>query len=119
VNGDLLNPFHSSKGREAFDLILSNPPYIIRSEIGSLAKEVRDYEPVIALDGGEDGLAFYRRLISQAPFNLRKGGWFLLEVGQGQTERVAKQIRGSGTFLEPQVLPDLAGIERVVKAQRK
>jgi release factor glutamine methyltransferase len=118
VNGDLLNPFHSSKGREAFDLILSNPPYIIWSEIGSLAKEVRDYEPVIALDGGEDGLAFYRRLIPQVPSYLRKGGWFLLEVGQGQAERVAKQIQGSGTFSESHILPDLAGIGRVVKAQK-
>jgi len=119
VTGDLLGPFHSSKKGGVFDLILSNPPYIIRSEIGSLAKEVRDHEPVIALDGGEDGLDFYRRLISQALSYLRKGGWLLLEVGQGQAERVAKQIQGSGTFLEPQILPDLAGIERVVKAQRK
>jgi release factor glutamine methyltransferase len=84
-----------------------------------LAKEVRNYEPVIALDGGEDGLEFYRRLISQAPSSLREGGWLLLEVGQGQAERVAEQIREGGTFLEPQILPDLAGIERVVKAQKK
>jgi release factor glutamine methyltransferase len=119
VNGDLLGPFRSSKEGGVFDLILSNPPYIIRSEIGSLAKEVRDHEPVIALDGGEDGFDFYRRLISQALSYLRKGGWLLLEVGQGQAERVARQIRGSGTFLKPQILPDLAGIERVVKAQRK
>jgi release factor glutamine methyltransferase len=119
VCGDLLGPFRSSKDRGAFDLILSNPPYIVRSEIGSLAKEVRDYEPAIALDGGEDGFDFYRRLISQALSYLRKGGWLLLEVGQGQAERVARQIRRSGTFLKPQILPDLAGIERVVKAQRK
>jgi release factor glutamine methyltransferase len=84
-----------------------------------LAKEVRNYEPVIALDGGEDGLVFYRRLVSQAPPFLREGGWLLLEVGQGQAERVAEQIRENGTFLEPQILPDLAGIERVVKAQKK
>ncbi len=118
VNGDLLDPFHSSKEREGFDLILSNPPYIIRSEIGSLAKEVRDYEPVIALDGGEDGLEFYRRLISQAPSSLRGGGWLLMEVGQGQAEMVAKQIESSGAFLRPQILPDLSGTERVVKAQK-
>ena len=118
VNGDLLDPFHSSKEREGFDLILSNPPYIIRSEIGCLAKEVRDYEPVIALDGGEDGLEFYRRLISQAPSSLQGRGWLLMEVGQGQAEMVAKQIQGSGTFLESHILPDLAGIGRVVKAQK-
>jgi release factor glutamine methyltransferase len=119
VSGDLLSPFQPSKETRAFDLILSNPPYIVRSEIGSLAKEVRNYEPVIALDGGEDGLVFYRRLVSQAPPFLREGGWLLLEVGQGQAERVAEQIRENGTFLEPQILPDLAGIERVVKAQKK
>jgi len=118
VSGDLLSPFQPSKETRAFDLILSNPPYIVRSEIGSLAKEVRNYEPVIALDGGEDGLVFYRRLVSQAPPFLREGGWLLLEVGQGQAERVAEQIRENGTFLEPQILPDLAGIERVVKAQK-
>jgi release factor glutamine methyltransferase len=119
VIGDLLGPFQPSKETRAFDLILSNPPYIVRSEIGSLAKEVRNYEPVIALDGGKDGLEFYRRLVSQAPSCLREGGWLLLEVGQGQAERVAEQIQKSGTFLEPQILLDLAGIERVVEAQRK
>jgi release factor glutamine methyltransferase len=119
VNSDLLGSFHSSKERGAFDLILSNPPYIIRSEIGSLAKEVRDHEPMIALDGGEDGLEFYRHLISQAPSSLREGGWLLLEVGHGQAEMVARQIQGSETFLEPKILPDLAGIQRVVKARKK
>lgn len=119
VSGDLLGPFQPSEETKAFDLILSNPPYIVRSEIGSLAKEVRDYEPVIALDGGRDGLEFYRRLVSQAPSSLREGGWLLLEVGQAQAQWVAKQIQESGTFLEPQILPDLAGIERVVKAQKK
>jgi release factor glutamine methyltransferase len=119
VSGDLLSPFQISKRKGVFDLILSNPPYIVRSDIGSLAKEVRDYEPVIALDGGKDGLEFYRRLVCQAPSFLREGGWFLLEVGQGQAQRVAEQIQESGTFLKPQILPDLAGIERVVKAQRK
>jgi release factor glutamine methyltransferase len=100
-----------------FDLILSNPPYIVRPEIGSLAKEVRDYEPTIALDGGEDGLEFYRRIISGAPFYLREAGWLLLEIGQGQSEKIAEQIKRSGVFLKPQILPDLSGIERVVKAQ--
>lgn len=119
VNGDLLGPFHSSEERKVFDLIVSNPPYIVRSEIGSLAKEVRDYEPVIALDGGKDGLEFYRRLVCQAPSFLREGGWLLVEVGQGQAQRVVEQIQKSGTFLEPKILQDLAGIERVVKAQRR
>ena len=92
--------FVSSKERKPFDLILSNPPYIIRPEIGSLAREVRDYEPIIALDGGEDGLEFYRRIISQAPFYLREGGWLLLEVGQGQGPIVSELIEEEGVFFK-------------------
>lgn len=118
LNGDLFCPLRSSKERKPFDLILSNPPYIIRSEIGSLAREVRDYEPIIALDGGEDGLEFYRRLISQTPFYLREGGWLLLEIGQGQGPLVSELIEEEGYFLKPDCVPDLSGIERVVKAQR-
>ena len=119
VNGDLFGPFRPSRERKFFDLILSNPPYIIRPEIGSLAKEVRDYEPIVALDGGEDGLEFYRRLISQAPFYLWEGGWLLLEIGQGQGPLVSGLIEEEGNFLKPDCIPDLSGIERVVKVQRK
>jgi len=119
VNGNLFGPFRPSRERKFFDLILSNPPYIIRNEIGSLAKEVRDYEPIVALDGGEDGLEFYRRLISLAPFYLREGGWLLLEIGQGQGPLVSGLIEGEGNFLKPDCIPDLSGIERVVKVQRK
>jgi release factor glutamine methyltransferase len=119
VSGDLFGPLRPSNGRKPFDLILSNPPYIIHPEIASLAKQVRDYEPTIALDGGEDGLAFYRRIISQSPAYLEEGGWLLLEVGQGQSEMVSKLIEEGELFLRPQPIPDLAGIERVVKAQKK
>jgi release factor glutamine methyltransferase len=119
VNGDLFGPFRPSRKRMSFDLILSNPPYIIGPEIGSLAEEVRDYEPMVALDGGEDGLAFYRRLISQASYYLREGGWLLLEIGQGQGSLVSGLIEGEGNFLKPVCIPDLSGIERVVKVQRK
>ena len=119
VNGNLFDPFRFLGEREPFDLILSNPPYITCSEIEGLAKEVKDYEPIIALNGGEDGLTFYRNIISQAPFYLKKGGWLLLEVGQAQGERVSELIEKRGDFLTPQRLQDLSGIERVVKAQRR
>jgi release factor glutamine methyltransferase len=119
VNGDLFGPFRSMRDQEAFDLILSNPPYIDRSEIQRLTREVRDYEPITALDGGEDGMAFYQKISSQAPSYLRRGGWLLLEFGEGQGGKVADQLERSGYFLRPQLLPDLAGIERVVKTQRK
>lgn len=119
VNGDLFGPLRISKERGPFDLILSNPPYIIRVEIRGLAKEVRDYEPMIALDGGEDGLEFYRRIISQASLYLRNGGWLLLEVGQNQSPIVSELIEKEDDFFKPECIPDLSGIERVVKAQQK
>ena len=102
VNGNLFDPFRLLREREPFDLILSNPPYITCSEIEGLAREVRDYEPIIALNGGEDGLTFYRNIISQAPFYLKKGGWLLLEVGQAQGEKVSELIEKKGDFLAPQ-----------------
>jgi release factor glutamine methyltransferase len=119
VNGDLFGPFYPSRGRAPFDLILSNPPYIIRRRIHTLAKEVKDHEPRVALDGGEDGLAFYRRIIPEAPFYLREGGWLFLEVALGQSGNVSEMIAEEGSFWEPRCIPDLSGIGRVVKAQRK
>ena len=119
VNGNLFDPFRLLKEREPFDLILSNPPYIPVQRLERLAREVRDYEPIIALNGGEDGLAFYRNIISQAPSYLKKGGWLLLEVGQGQGEKVSRLIEKREDFLKPERLQDLSGIERVVKAQKK
>lgn len=119
VNGNLFDPFCPLKEREPFDVILSNPPYISSTEIQRLAREVKDYEPIIALNGGEDGLEFFRRITLQASCYLRKGGWLLLEMGQGQGPLVSEQIREGGDFLRPVCIQDGSGIERVVKAQKK
>lgn len=115
VKGDLFSPFPI---KETFDLILSNPPYIRRSEWKGLMKEVRDYEPKIALDGGEDGLDFYRKMISQAPSYLKSKGWLLVEVGSGQADKVSEMIEARGGFHKPKRVKDLSGIERVIKAQK-
>lgn len=119
VNSDLFAPFRLFKATEPFDLILSNPPYITHSEIDFLAREVRDYEPIVALDGGEDGFEFYRRITQEASFYLRKGGWLLLEIGQGQGSKVLEMIEKEGYFNIPETIQDLSGIERVVKAQKR
>jgi release factor glutamine methyltransferase len=118
VNGNLFDPFRLYREGGLFDLILSNPPYVDHAEIQRLSREVRSYEPIIALDGGKGGLEIYQSITSQATFYLKKGGWLLLEVGQGQAQKVAEQIERSGFFLKPQLFPDLSGIERVVKARR-
>jgi release factor glutamine methyltransferase len=118
IHGDLFSPF-CPFGKEHFDLILSNPPYIVRSEIGNLAREVKDFEPIIALDGGEDGLDFHRKIISRCPKYLRRGGWLLLEVGQGQAGEVSEMLEKTGRFSPIERIQDLSGIERVVKAQKK
>jgi len=118
VHGDLFDALQSSKEKGPFDVIVSNPPYVPRPDIASLAKEVRN-EPRIALDGGEDGLDFHRRIISQAPEHLQTGGWLLLEMGQGQGAGVSALIQEKADFLRPQILSDLSGIERVVKVQKR
>jgi release factor glutamine methyltransferase len=119
VQGDLFSPFRFLEGRGPFDLILSNPPYVVRSEMIGLAREVKDFEPAFALDGGEDGFVFHREIISQSPKYLRRGGWLLLEVGQGQARGVSEMMEGDGSFDTVGRIQDLSGIERVVKGRKK
>ena len=97
-----------------FDVIVSNPPYIKREEIESLMDEVRLHEPYMALDGHEDGLYFYRRIATEAPGYLRKGGGLFLEIGWDQGESVSELLRQQG-FSDIKVVKDLAGLDRVVK----
>jgi release factor glutamine methyltransferase len=99
-----------------FDLIVANPPYIREDEIASLAPEIRDYEPYVALAGGADGLTFYRRIAADAKNHLTADGSLMVEVGQGQADDVAAIFRAAGLG-EIDVLNDLAGIARVVKAR--
>lgn len=110
--GDLLTPF----AQRQFNMICCNPPYIPASHLASLQAEVR-FEPRLALDGGEDGLAFYRRVIARAPELLSAGGWLLLEVGDGQMDAVKALTQVD--FEHPGVYDDGGGLPRVLAAQRK
>jgi release factor glutamine methyltransferase len=103
-------------GEKPFGLICSNPPYIPTAEVLKLAPEVRDYEPLPALDGGEDGLRFFRRIAEGASAFLVAGGWLLLEMGQGQASQVAAILQEQG-FMHIDLIPDYAGIKRVIRAQ--
>jgi release factor glutamine methyltransferase len=117
VQGDLLSPFRPLTGG-VFDLILSNPPYVCRPDIEELTREVKDHEPRVALDGGEDGLDFYRQMSCQVPAYLREGGWLLVEMGQGQGAKISALLEQSGCFRGPELVRDLSGIERVIKVQK-
>ena len=111
-HGDLFD----AVGRAKFDLIASNPPYIPRGELSELQKEVQ-YEPRLALDGGPDGLDFYRRIASEAGSHLNPGGSVYLEVGIGQAPAVLELLKASLPCLEAGTIKDLNGIERVVFAK--
>ena len=115
LHGDLLGPLPFGL---RFDIIVSNPPYVLEADLPGLQPEVRDYEPVLALSGepgaaGPDGTALHRRLLAEAPAHLGPGGRLLMEVGQGQAEAVAQSARDFG-YDEVMIRTDMAGIGRVV-----
>jgi len=99
-----------------FDLVLSNPPYLASGEISGLAPEVAAYDPMLALDGGPDGLDAYRRIAAGAPAVLAEGGRLLVEIGAGQAAQVSDIFRAAGLKLDPSqaISRDLAGRPRVV-----
>ena len=101
----------------SFGLIVSNPPYIASEEIPTLMEEVRDHEPIGALDGSADGLEFYRRLVREGKEHVKPGGWMLFEIGCTQAEAVMELLKNGG-FLDVYVKKDLAGLERVVGGRR-
>ncbi len=101
-----------------FDLIVSNPPYIRSAEIKDLASEVRDYDPLGALDGGSDGLNAYRALIPQAARLLAPGGTLALEVGHDQGADVEQLMAAAGLTLRGPPRTDLAGIRRAVAGRK-
>ena len=94
TQGDLFEPIKKKK----YDLIVSNPPYIESDVIPTLDVEVKDYDPLTALDGGEDGLDFYRKIIEEAPEHLKKKGRIIFEIGHNQGTAVAELLKASGAF---------------------
>ena len=103
--------FSNVEGR--FDHILCNPPYIRSGDIADLMEEVRDHEPHLALDGGEDGLEFYKRIASEAGDHLRGGGQMFLEIGFDEGEAVSEILKDAG-YKNVEVIKDYSGNERVV-----
>lgn len=112
IHGDLFEPI---KGR-AFDIIVSNPPYIKSADIPTLQPEIKDFEPREALDGGEDGLKFFREIADKAKNHLKENGKLLLEIGFGQGDQIKALLLKAG-FTEITITKDTSGIERVIKAK--
>ena len=104
------------KKEEKVDLIVSNPPYIASSVIETLAPEVKDYEPRLALDGDSDGLCFYRRIVDKAPTYLYSSGYLIMEIGYDQADDVRRLLLENGRYHEIEVVKDFSGNDRVIKA---
>ena len=98
------------------DIIVSNPPYIKRSVIDTLEPEVKDYEPRLALDGDEDGLLFYRRIIDRAGEFLYSSGYLIMEIGYDQADEVKSLLEENGHFHSIEVVKDFSGNDRVIRA---
>ncbi len=113
VRADWLAPFAPA----SFDVVVSNPPYIVDAELAGLEPEVRDHEPREALVAGLDGLDAYRVLVAQAPTVLAPGGWLVVEMGAGQSQAVQNLVGVVGQYARCVVERDTAGIERVLAAQ--
>lgn len=113
VRGNLFEPFKKLFGKQKFDLIISNPPYIPTDVITTLDKEVKNYEPLSALDGGETGLDYYNKIIASAGDYMRKNGALVFEIGHDQADDVSNLLSDAG-FKNITVFKDLAGKDRTV-----
>lgn len=116
IRGNWFGPFVKSC---FFDLIVSNPPYIPRSDIAHLEPEITRYEPMLALDGDTDGLACIRSILTDAPSYLKDGGWLMMETGFDQKKAVMDIASGFGCYEEIEYLKDNAGHNRVVKMRKR
>jgi release factor glutamine methyltransferase len=116
LEGDLLKPVAPSP--ESFDLIVSNPPYVAQDDEATLAREVREHEPHAALFGGPSGIEIYERLVEQAGELLRPGGVLVLELGYDSAQHVRAILVKQGNWVNVSVTNDLAGIPRVLAAER-
>ncbi|NLY81567.1 MAG: peptide chain release factor N(5)-glutamine methyltransferase [Clostridiales bacterium] len=113
INSDLFEKISKS-----FDVIISNPPYIESIEIGKLQSEVKDFEPIMALDGGEDGLCFYRRIVKDSYEHLNDGGFILLEIGYDQGKELIEMMISDGRYTNIKVVKDFSKNDRIVVAEK-
>ena len=114
---ELFGELKTDTGANNFDIIVSNPPYIPSDEIKTLAPEIKNYEPVVALDGGRDGLDYYRKIIAGAPDYLNINSSIIFEIGYNQGKAISKMLIEAGRFSEIEITKDYNGNDRVVAAK--
>ena len=117
LRGDLFEAL--PEGELPFDAILTNPPYIPAEVISTLSREVKDYEPRMALDGGADGLDIIRRIIKEAPDHLKPGGMLLMEIGHDQGSAALELAAQTGEYREAQMIKDLEGHDRMLRVLKR
>jgi release factor glutamine methyltransferase len=118
LQGDLYEPLKNAVDAQPFNLIVANPPYIPTSQVDSLDRNVRDYEPKLALDGGLDGLFVHRRILEQAAYRLAPGGRIYLEIAHDQGEEARAMVESHAGLENVRLLRDYGGKDRVVTAVR-
>lgn len=112
------NLFENIPKDKSYDIILSNPPYIPTEEIKKLQPEITGFEPVNALDGGKDGLDYFRKIVDSINGFLKPGGYLLFEIGFGQADKVVEIINAKGIFEDIKVEKDHSEIDRIVMAKK-
>jgi release factor glutamine methyltransferase len=117
--GDLFDPIAELDLRGRVDCITANPPYISSSDLRALQPEVRDFEPEHALIAGPAGTEFHRRIIHEAPRYLRNRGTLMMEMGIGQAPDLIRMAAATGAYERPEIVKDLAGIDRVIAVRKK
>jgi len=121
ILSDLFKDIPASHQESGFDYIVSNPPYIRHAEIGTLMQDVRDYEPLLALDGGKKGTEILQLIIDQAPYWLKPGGWLMMEIGYDQGAAIKNKLEQSGAYtLESiEIKKDFSNLDRMAIARKK
>jgi release factor glutamine methyltransferase len=117
--GDLFEPLEELDIRGQLDIIVSNPPYVRAGDLPALQREVKDYEPAMALVAGPEGTGIHQRIISSAHLFLQKNGTLIMEMGMGQAEALTRMVKAEGVYDTIEIQKDLAGIERVIIAKKK
>lgn len=118
IESDLYMPVQKKKPmKDKFDMILCNPPYIPSYVIPTLQREIKDHEPVAALDGGKDGLDFYRKMVTDSAVHLKKGGYILFEIGHDQADEVTALLEEEGCYKDIFTHKDMARSDRVITAR--